>query len=187
MTDHVNPAILAGERVASPGEGDVALACGRILLLGEDNPQSTRPEHALVPWPDNCAGHRLMARIFGIPEQLYLAMRRTNLCCPTWSVAEARARAAAILRNAERDSLIVALGAKVRDAIHHPYRAAGKPPAFFTATQHGPVCGGGFVNVVHLPHPSGRNQIWNDSAQIARARDILREVAPLVPWGSSLS
>jgi hypothetical protein len=40
------------------------------------------------------------------------------------------------------------------------------------------------MSLVSLPHPSGRNAaLWTPKAR-ARAREILRELVPEVPWGS---
>jgi hypothetical protein len=40
------------------------------------------------------------------------------------------------------------------------------------------------MSLVSLPHPSGRNaRSWNPKLQ-ERAREILRELAPELPWGS---
>lgn len=141
MTDHVNPAILAGEAATAPSGGDVA-------------------------------------------EAAYLSTRRTNLCCPAWNLAAARERALELL-DCEPGTLIVALGAKVRDAFHHPWRDQMPAPKFFTFSDHGGDPGTPHhFRVAYLPHPSGRNQIWNDPQTAIRARALLRELAPLVPWGA---
>ena len=58
--------------------------CARALLIGEDNPLSAVPEHALFPYPVGCAGHRL-AGILGLGNAAYLALWRTNLCVGGWS------------------------------------------------------------------------------------------------------
>jgi hypothetical protein len=36
---------------------------------------------------------------------------------------------------------------------------------------------------ISIPHPSGRNPIWNDPTKVDLARSILRREAPVVPWG----
>ena len=41
------------------------------------------------------------------------------------------------------------------------------------------------MQLVSLPHPSGMNaRLWNPGAR-DRARQILRELAPEVPWGTA--
>lgn len=37
--------------------------------------------------------------------------------------------------------------------------------------------------LVSLPHPSGRNLIWNQPGKVSLARGLLRLVAPGVSWG----
>ncbi len=43
----------------------------------------------------------------------------------------------------------------------------------------------GEMFLVSLPHPSGRNTVWNDGRLVIRAREILHALAPEVPWGSA--
>ncbi len=67
---------------------------GRILLLGEDNPQSSRPEFQLYSRPQGCAGERLKSKVLGLTRDSdYLAIWRANLCTPVWDSLEARRRA----------------------------------------------------------------------------------------------
>lgn len=211
MTDYVNPAIDAGREAAGDPEipDDLRHALHRIIIVGEDNPQSSRPADALVPWPDGCAGHRLMG-ILGLPEDMYLEIQRTNLCCPRWDGRAAVERALALLRGdvaegdvvypEEGEYLILALGAKVADrfaAAHHRYvepkgrgrnRAKTKPLAPFDVrrnTEDAQELPPGCV-LACIPHPSGRNQFWNSQTNHMRARQYMRELAPRVPWGKGL-
>jgi len=64
----------------------------------------------------------------------------------------------------------VLLGAKVR--------AAFGGPAFFSheRREDGRI-------LVGLPHPSGRCRVWSDVTARPRARALLRELCPGVPWG----
>lgn len=145
--------------------------------------------NALVPWPNNCAGHRLQSRILGLPEETYLAMHRRNLCRGTWSIIEARKAAAFLLPPmfTEREEppwrTIVLLGRKVAQAFtyhyHPPVSSAGEPSLrpFVWVWMRG-------LRILTLPHPSGRNAAsWAGDA-IDRARAQLRECEPEVPWGS---
>lgn len=148
-----------------------------IILVGEDNPLSAEPEFALYCYPPGCAGYRLR-RILGLPQHQYLALHRTNLCASSgWSLREARRRAQLLVADPSAPwRVMVMLGRKVADAF-------GYDRPFFT---HGiaPRTDGEMV-LVSLPHPSGRNTCWNNGKLVLRAREILRELAPEVPWGSA--
>lgn len=209
--DNVNPAIDEGRAAADDPEipDDLRAALRRIVLVGEDNPQSSRPDDALVPWPDNCAGHRLM-RILGLPEELYLLIQRTNLCCPRWNAANATSRAVDLLM-ARADGVewepfptphvIIALGAKVSERFSIAHRnivcaEEGTDPRHVKPRELAPFdirrCSeAGELPVTlgalgSIPHPSGRNQFWNSPTNHMRARAFMRELAPRVPWGTSL-
>lgn len=122
----------------------------RPLLVGEDNPRSADPTHALLPYPDNCAGHRL-SKILGLSRVEYMMIfDRVNLCLENWVAAEARERAAELDDGARP---LVLLGVKVT-------RAFGLPTAPFV--QH--------ANKLVFPHPSGRCRVWNDEGTRERAR-----------------
>ena len=67
-----------------------------VVLVGESNPHSADPCHALYPLPPNAAGGRL-ARVLGLPPREYLSAfpDRRNLLSGTakWSAPTARAAA----------------------------------------------------------------------------------------------
>lgn len=158
----------------------------RILLVGELNPFGGPDSNALVPWPERCAGHRLQRNILGIDEETYLAMHRRNLCRATWSIKTARFEADVCMQPEWPWTAIVMLGRKVADAFNF-----GSPfaPPFFEHARRPRGEGGALgeprpVELISLPHPSGRNTIWNHQENIARARDLLRTLLPGVPWGS---
>jgi len=154
---------------------------GRILLCGEDNPYGSAPEFALYCYPSGCAGYRLR-RILGLPQHQYLALRRTNLCVGGWSTKAARSRARELLVTCDPvapPSVLVLLGRKVTEAFEEVALAGAPLAAFSTWT----CCSGTIL--VSLPHPSGRNLVWNQPWARDRARQLLREVAPEVPWGSA--
>ncbi len=148
-------------------------ACGRVLLVGEDNPQSSAPEHALFPYPEGCAGNRLM-KILGLRPATYLALWRTNLCSPRWSKKDAASRMIHLTWPDAPWDTIVLLGRKCADVF-----SAWHDVAPFATVRHDVVGMNGAIEdrhktfqVVSLPHPSGRNLLWNDprSAATARAR-----------------
>jgi hypothetical protein len=150
----------------------------RILLVGESNPYGSDPEFALYCYPPGCAGHRLF-RILGLPEDQYLGLHRTNLCAGEWSTVQAKDRVWELLSPQAPWNVIVLLGRKVTESFQKVALEDVPLVAFSTR-----VCCPG-MTLVSLPHPSGRNASqWNPKAR-ARVREIMREVAPELPWGSA--
>ncbi len=170
---HGGVSALAGDEPAVAGDPR-----SRILLVGEDNPLSDAPEHALYPYPPSCSGARLRW-ILQLSEDDYLALHRTNLCASeAWSMREARRRAALLSADPSAPwRILVLLGRKVADAFSYerPFFTTGIEPA--TATWREPLW------LVSLPHPSGRVTLWNKEEHRLRARAILRELAPAIGWG----
>lgn len=151
---------------------------GRILLVGENNPYGSAPEFALYCYPPGCAGYRLR-RIFGLPSQQYLDLHRTNLCVGGWSKGQARNRARELLSPHEPWRVIILLGRKVTEAFEKV--ALDDVPLVAFSSR---VCCPG-MTLVSLPHPSGRNAAsWSGNAR-TRAREILRDLVPELPWGSA--
>lgn len=115
----------------------------RVILVGEDNPHGADPRYALHHEPRGASGDRLR-RILGLSVRDYFAIPKRNLCDGPWKMADARRRAAETL--AEGWDVVVMCGAKVRMAFGvprmEPFSAQGV--------------------LVALPHPSGRNLVWND-------------------------
>lgn len=133
------------------------------LLVGEDNPQSHDPRHALYPYPPGCSGERLCRLVMGLSHHEYLrSFDRVNLCAKKWGTREARENAGKLVQ--VRLSPIVMLGAKVRDAF-----GAGRLPFFEREGR-----------LVALPHPSGRNRAWNEPGAFERARQLLRDAGVLL-------
>ena len=166
----------AGGAPPPPGDG--------VLFLGEDNPQSADKVHALWPHPPGCAGHRLVA-ILGLHLVDYLSCWRMNLCSFRWSVAFARERARSLLlSNSSSDPwrTVVLLGRRVADVVS---AVVGVEVPTWGWTPHRVRSGGGVVDLAlaSIPHPSGRSRAWNDPLADARARDLLRDLEPRVPWG----
>ncbi len=175
-------------------------ACGRVLLVGEDNPLSSAPEHALFCHPPGCAGARLQSDILGVSRATYLALWRTNLCSPKWSAPAARDRAHDLLFDAARPwSTIVLLGRKVADVFARVLEPSARSPLSGKRAEFSPFSSTRLddrgrwvdhlipqqydVTIVSLPHPSGRNLLWNDARRIADARVLLAEVVPEIAWG----
>lgn len=132
----------------------------RPLLVGELNPFGGDEYFALYPLPPECSGGRLQ-RILGLSRTEYLRIfDRANLCRGAWSLAQARARASALLA-VERSALVL-LGAKVCQAFRVEFRP-------FT------VAAVGDLRAAILPHPSGRNLTWNEPSAAQRARQTLVE------------
>ena len=150
---------------------------GRVLLLGESNPYGPDPEFALYCYPPGCSGYRLR-RLLGLPEEAYLGLHRKNLCDGDWSMERAKKRAYELLSPEAPWKVIVLLGRKVTGVFEKAALDDVQLVAFSTRR----CCPG--MTLVSLPHPSGQNAaLWNPRAQ-DRARQILRELAPEVPWGS---
>ena len=164
-----------------------------VLLVGEDNPQSSEPHYALFPYPEGCAGHRLAEHITGMGSANQLATWRTNLCNPRWSTPKAVERAHDLLFYADRPwTTIVALGKKVADAFQRVLKPSAPELKLEPFTAHLLDMRGRYIGprkredkplemditLVSIPHPSGRNRIWNDPSQSARAKQLLALAAP---------
>jgi hypothetical protein len=133
------------------------------LLVGEDNPYGSRPEYALYPLPEGASGDRLCRLVMGLDHDTYLdAFERGNLCTGKWSMPAARTQAARVLQLRPPEVRLVLLGSKVAQAF-------GLEFAPFTAQAVG-LLG---HRAVLLPHPSGRNRIWNEPGAFRRARNLL--------------
>lgn len=159
-------------------------ACGSILLVGETNPYGADARYALYHEPTNAAGHRLQSKILGVrPREHYLSIWRTNLCTGGWDPDDAAFRADELVRS-ERSpwSTIVVLGRKVAKAFTRVAILPGYDPVAFEVFSTKKLDGGA-LRLVYLPHPSGRNTLWNAPANVQRARDVMRRVAPGIPWG----
>ena len=188
MTDDLHLEHLGACRTAFRGSPE---ACGRILLVGEDNPQSARPEHALFPYPEGCAGNRLQEKILRVPRADYLAMWRTNLCCPTWSTRAAKLRGRVLLDRGAPWDLIVCLGAKVAGVMIDFATNSSKYPEWEPFTVRVAVNSippskeipTPMLRMVYLPHPSGRNRVWNAPGPRARVLPLMRTLAPDIAWG----
>jgi hypothetical protein len=138
----------------------------RLVIVGEANPYGADPYFALYHLPRNASGNRLR-EIVGLTDHRYEKLPKVNLCPSRWSMKVARERAVALL--GAHDTLIL-LGAKVRSAFDGPAPFAVGSPS------EGKL-------LVGLPHPSGLNRAWDEPGARDRARSLLREHVPQVPWG----
>ena len=140
------------------------------VFVGELNPYGGNDRHALFPVPVGSSGHRLQSLICRLHRSTYIDLPRYNLCAgEKFAMKEARLRATTIPPR-HPGSPIVLLGGKVRDA----FNVDG--PSLTIQRAHDLV-------FVLLPHPSGLCRTWNEPRAYERARELLVEVAPLVPWG----
>lgn len=131
------------------------------LLVGESNPRSGDPRHALYPWPPGCAGARLCT-ILGVSEAEYLDLfDRVNLVGGTkWTARVARETARRVA--AERPGHLVLLGVRVCDAFGVPWEPF-----------HSHLRPGAWGRFWVLPHPSGRSRVWNTPGSRLTARALL--------------
>jgi hypothetical protein len=136
------------------------------ILVGELNPYGPDPGFALYPSPPGCAGDRL-CRLMGLDSDDYLdRFDRANLCDYRWSVRKARERAESLLDASEN---LVLLGSKVCDAFQiafTPFRIVWRNPKIMASPR----------RLFVLPHPSGRNRMWNVPGAFERAQGILGDL-----------
>ena len=150
-----------------------------VLLVGEDNPLSSHPSYALINFPARCAGWNMCFKILGMTEESYPALWRTNLCTPGWNKKQARMRAIELARSDHPWKLIVMLGRKVAEAFSVWTGGVALEP--FTHQ----YVGDGEDDVVELrrptllslPHPSGRNLVWNDPQCVQTARNLMDKLS----------
>lgn len=146
-----------------------------VVFVGENNPYGADPRYALYDAPVGCAGARLRQHL-GIEHRSYLRLGRVNLCDGPWSVPVARnfawtligARRQASSAKPEETPWFVLLGRKV--ALAFDYRQG-----FFSADPE--------RRMLLLPHPSGRNPMWNEAEAVGQAQDLLDKHIPQIPWG----
>lgn len=148
----------------------------RVLLVGELNPYGANPFLALYHLPRGASGDRLR-EILGLADAAYARrLAKVNLCTGRWSDPRARA-AAQFLLDTTREEVLVLLGCRVREAF-------GGPAFFEQETRRLPDLarpGQERTRVlVTIPHPSGRNLLWNDPDAGRRARAVLLAAAPWV-------
>jgi hypothetical protein len=128
------------------------------LLVGELNPYGVDPRYALYPLPRGASGDRLR-NIFDMSVVEYIGkFERTNLCVGEWSIEEAREKAR-VIKASKEWSVIILLGAKVCKAFGLHYKPLVREGRYLI-----------------LPHPSGRNLMWNSPDCVMQARRMVKSV-----------
>lgn len=142
------------------------LTTPRPCIVGYNNPRSADPEQALYPHDRGAAGHRLWRMVHaacGVPVAAWLAgTRRVNLVDDTVLPSghqELASDAAAVLVDMVAAPCYVLLGADVARAFGH--RAE-------------PFVWDG--SCIMIPHPSGRNHFYNDTANRLATGVLLSEI-----------
>lgn len=136
-----------------PAHATAEHVCTKPLLVGMNNPRSLAPEHALFPWPPNCAGHRLFEMLRAVePSATMTGYRdrfdRVNLVVGPWDAALARRRADE-MRPTLVGRSVVLLGKEVAKAFGVVSEIDWMPRHIDDAVYY------------LLPHPSGRNHRYN--------------------------
>jgi hypothetical protein len=137
-----------------------------------NNPVSSKPEHALFPYPPGCTGHRVLEMLRlrrpNVTRQQYLAAfdRRNLVAGKVWDKREAQ-RAADTFRkdSGNRGRVVLVFGEEPRKALGlekllvHPQRDL--------------LCD---ITWRQLPHPSGRCYWYNEPECRELAADLLAEL-----------
>jgi hypothetical protein len=162
----------------------------RVLLVGECNPFGADPRYALYHLPRTSSGNRLRC-VLGLTDlEYHKLLDKANLCDGEWSPRKALERLAVLVDGRSPGGLVVLLGAKVRSVARKflkdkfPRDAARVDYGtdFFSTLE----VGSDSERRVYacLPHPSGLCRLWNEPGSVTRARRLLAEHAPWVPWGA---
>jgi hypothetical protein len=137
----------------------------RPLIVGMNNPLSLDPWYALYPLPEGCAGHRLYSMLAEVLPTVTMRdyvrrFERVNLVSGPWDATAARSRAEE-LRPSLAGRHVILLGQEVAKAFgidpHYSWVCDEEDDATFYL----------------LPHPSGRNLLYNDPGRRAHAGKIL--------------
>jgi hypothetical protein len=140
----------------------------RPILLGMNNPHSTRLELALAPFPEGCSGYRLWKVLYdyyGVLKKDYLTKfdRRNLVNEKQWSMEKAKKAASLFLEHAAGRTIVL-LGDDVRRALGVEKLEPGVRL----------WCGG--TSFYQLPHPSGRCHWYNDESNRRLAADLLKDL-----------
>jgi hypothetical protein len=143
------------------------------LLIGMNNPISTRPGHELYPAPEGCTGHRLWRMLnvrTSASRQSYMdSFERRNLVRGLeYDRKMGNMRAAATVAELQGSGrVVVLLGQAVREAFDRALD--GALPPLLIHPQEAVGC-----TWRQVPHPSGRNLFYNDAAN-AKLVELLME------------
>lgn len=151
----------------------------RVVLVGEHNPLSSNPEHALYPYPVGCAGWRLW-QLSELSRHDYMHLARVNVMphdVPRWRKKLARELAHDIDQQyPEPDCALVLCGARVAEAFDLEPATVERPAELYDADGQAAL---GAWRFLVIPHPSGRNLLWNNQWVVQSVRAALRRL--LVP------
>ncbi len=146
-------------------------ACPVLGVVVGMAPGPHTSEHLpMFPWPEWSAGGRLLA-MSGMPAAAYLGrLRRANVCVGRYNIREARDTAEGLVARhggppTEPRVRFVLCGRRVGGAFELD------DAEWFTKVERRGV------DMVVIPHPSGRNREYNDPAAVARAKDAVRWAA----------
>lgn len=157
----------------------------RPLLVGEQLPSgaSLETHSPLYPHPPACSGGRLRETSGLLPRDYLIGFDRVNLLPypGLWVREKARWHALNLLRGGlMRDRLTILLGARVRAAFDGLLWRPVDAPEWFELRELNYLRGLGEyagVDVVAVPHPSGRSRVWHDPETRERACALLRGAA----------
>lgn len=149
----------------------------KTVILGMNNPYSSRPELALYPHPENSAGARLCAMFLqaarigngiNMKKSDYLTGfdRRNLVDDPTWDAARA-SRAAEELRRNLKGRRVVICGTAVLGALklrRHEWLAWSERSGDLFMDP---------FDYCLIPHPSGRCREYNDPSVGAAVGELL--------------
>lgn len=168
--------------MSSAGDPTKPVGTYQVVAVGEVNPFGVDPYFALYHLPRTSSGNRLRV-IMGLSDSDYLTrVERQNLCSGTWDRAQAVVVADDIITR--RPGTYVLLGSRVRRVFEISLRKRTSPAVLETFGARDFLLFGATLRLVCLPHPSGRCGEWNNPGSYERARSVLAEAAPQVPWGS---
>lgn len=143
----------------------------RVWLIGENNPYSDNPHHALYPYPPGCAGFRL-ARLLRLSDEEYLARfeRRNLLSQDRWSAPASREAARKLITEVRDGDRLVLCGARVSKAFGYAFEPISVHGAADLRAAGG---AGAHYRVLVIPHPSGLSRLWNEPGMVERVRDAV--------------
>lgn len=154
----------------------------KLLIVGELNPFGPAPVFALYHLPRQSSGNRLRQHL-GLRDATYHAIDKANLCTGKWTRQGAGGGICRLARSFN-PTVVLLLGRKVQQAFDGPefFQARtgckldrfGPDDTLYTWPS---------FAMVTLPHPSGMNPMWNEPTARARARALMREHVPSIPWG----
>lgn len=143
------------------------------VVVGMAPGPRTSASMPMFPHPPGSAGGRLLA-MSGMPVEAYLGrLVRVNLCSGKFRLDEARGSARALYYRwrtvGEPAVRLVLCGRRVADAFARVLEAPADP--WFQRRYWAGI------EYAAIPHPSGRCREYNDPANVARAREVVRWAA----------